>query len=76
MSPLPSCPHSRPVVRAFDDRFGYAKWSFKSCAEWLAWRSGISLAAREKVRTAQALRRARDRPHSRRASCRTRRCGR
>jgi len=45
------------LVRDFDDRFGYAKWSFKTCAEWLAWRSGISLsAAREKVRTAQALR--------------------
>ena len=46
------------LVREFDDRFGYAKWSFKTCAEWLAWRCGISLsAAREKVRTAQALRR-------------------
>lgn len=46
------------LVREFDDRFGFVKWSFKSCAEWLAWRSGISLsAAREKVRTAQALRR-------------------
>src|SRR5436190_16042771 len=46
------------LVRDFDDRFGYTKWSFKSCAEWLAWRSGISLsAAREKVRAAQALRR-------------------
>ena len=45
------------LVREFDDRFGYAKWTFKSCAEWLAWRCGISLsAAREKVRTAQALR--------------------
>ena len=45
------------LVREFDDRFGFAKWSFKSCAEWLAWRSQISLsAAREKVRTAQALR--------------------
>jgi hypothetical protein len=45
------------LVREFDDRFGYAKWSCKTCAEWLAWRSGISLsAAREKVRTAQALR--------------------
>jgi hypothetical protein len=45
------------LVREFDDRFGYAKWAFKSCAEWLAWRCGISLsAAREKVRTAQALR--------------------
>ncbi len=45
------------LVREFDDRFGWAKWSFASCAEWLAWRCGISLsAAREKVRTAQALR--------------------
>ena len=36
---------------------GWAKWSFRNCAEWLAWRCGISLsAAREKVRTAQALR--------------------
>jgi hypothetical protein len=45
------------LVRAFDDRFGWKKWTFRSCAEWLAWRAGISLsAAREKVRTAQALR--------------------
>lgn len=45
------------LVREFDDRFGWAKWSFTCCAEWLAWRCGISLsAAREKVRTAQALR--------------------
>ncbi len=45
------------LIREFDDRFGWAKWSFRSCAEWLAWRSGITLsAAREKVRTAQALR--------------------
>jgi hypothetical protein len=45
------------LVREFDDRLGYAKWSFRSCAEWLAWRCGLSLsAAREKVRTAQALR--------------------
>jgi hypothetical protein len=45
------------LVRELDDRFGYAKWSFKTCAEWLAWRTGISpSAAREKVRTAQALR--------------------
>jgi hypothetical protein len=36
---------------------GWAKWSFPSCAEWLSWRCGISVsAAREKVRTAQALR--------------------
>ena len=45
------------LVRDFDDRLGWAKWSFPSCAEWLSWRCGISLsAAREKVRTAQALR--------------------
>lgn len=45
------------LVREFDDRLGWAKWSFRCCAEWLAWRCGLSLsAAREKVRTAQALR--------------------
>jgi Domain of unknown function (DUF222)/HNH endonuclease len=45
------------LVRDFDDRFGFAKWGLPSCAEWLAWRCGLSLsAAREKVRTAQALR--------------------
>jgi len=45
------------LVREFDDRFGWAKWRFKCCAEWLAWRCGISpSAAREKVRAAQALR--------------------
>src|SRR5262245_40899098 len=45
------------LVRDFDDRFGFAKWGLPSCAEWLAWRCGLSLsAAREKVRTTQALR--------------------
>ena len=45
------------LVRDFDDRLGFAKWTFSTCAEWLAWRCSISLsAAREKVRTAQALR--------------------
>jgi uncharacterized protein DUF222/HNH endonuclease len=45
------------LIRELDDRFGWAKWSFASCAEWLAWTCGISLsAAREKVRTAHALR--------------------
>ncbi len=45
------------LVRDFDDRFGFAKWGYRNCAEWLAWRCGISFsAAREKVRTAQALR--------------------
>jgi hypothetical protein len=45
------------LVRDFDERFGWAKWSFPNCAEWLAWRCSVSLsAAREKVRTAHALR--------------------
>jgi hypothetical protein len=45
------------LVREFDDRMGWAKWGFPSCADWLSWRCQISLsAAREKVRTAQALR--------------------
>jgi len=44
-------------VREFDDRFGWMKWSFKTCAEWLAWRCSLSPStAREKVRTAHALR--------------------
>jgi hypothetical protein len=43
-------------VREFDDRFGWGKWNFASCADWLAWRCGIGLsAAREKVRIAHAL---------------------
>ena len=45
------------LVREFDDRLGWQKWGLRSCAEWLAWRCELSLsAAREKVRTAQALR--------------------
>jgi uncharacterized protein DUF222/HNH endonuclease len=45
------------LVREFDDRCGWQKWGLRSCAEWLAWRCDLSLsAAREKVRTAQALR--------------------
>ncbi len=45
------------LVREFDDRFGWKKWAFKSCAEWLAWRASIKLStAREKVRAAHALR--------------------
>jgi hypothetical protein len=45
------------LVREFDERLGFAKWAFKTCAEWLAWRASISVsAAREKVRTAHALR--------------------
>jgi hypothetical protein len=45
------------LVREFDDRFAWKKWSFSCCADWLAWSIGISpSAAREKVRTAHALR--------------------
>ena len=45
------------LIREFDDRCGWKKWSYKSCAEWLSWRASIGLsAAREKVRTAHALR--------------------
>jgi hypothetical protein len=45
------------LVREFDDRYGWKKWSYKCCAEWLSWRASISLsAAREKLRTAHALR--------------------
>ena len=45
------------LVRDFDDRFGWKKWGYQNCAEWLSWRASISLsAAREKVRTAHALR--------------------
>jgi len=45
------------LVREFDDRMGWAKWSYPNCAEWLSWRCQISLStAREKVRTAHALR--------------------
>ena len=45
------------LVREFDDRKGWAKWSYPNCAEWFSWRCQISLStAREKVRTAHALR--------------------
>ena len=45
------------LVRELDDRFGWKQWGCKTCAEWLAYRTGIGLsAAREQVRTAHALR--------------------
>jgi hypothetical protein len=45
------------LVREVDDRFGWKQWGCKTCAEWLAYRTGISLStAREQVRTAHALR--------------------
>ena len=45
------------LVVEFDDRFGWVRWGFRNCAEWLAYRCDLSVsAAREKVRTAHALR--------------------
>ncbi|MDE2984832.1 MAG: DUF222 domain-containing protein, partial [Gemmatimonadota bacterium] len=43
------------LVAEFDRREGWAD-NFSSCAEWLAWRTGRTLAAaRENVRVAHAL---------------------
>ena len=44
-----------PLLADFDRRGGW-KDEFSSCAEWLAWRTGINIGpARERVRTARAL---------------------
>jgi hypothetical protein len=44
------------LIREFDIRQGWKAWYFNSCAEWLNFRCGISVAtAREKVRVANAL---------------------
>jgi hypothetical protein len=44
------------LIRRFDERGGWVKWSFPNCAEWLHWRCDLSMsAAREKVRAAHAL---------------------
>ena len=44
------------LVRQFDERGGFLKWGFESCADWLHWRCELSPnAAREKVRVAHAL---------------------
>ncbi len=44
------------LVRAYDERAGWAGTGAKSCAHWLNWSCGISLGvAREKVRVAHAL---------------------
>jgi hypothetical protein len=44
------------LIREFDERQGWAKAGAGSCAQWLAWRVGISAAtAREKVRVARSL---------------------
>jgi hypothetical protein len=43
------------LIRRFDAEGGW-NHGFRSCAEWLAWRTGLDLgAAREKVRVARAL---------------------
>lgn len=43
------------LIREFDAREGWAN-GFRSCADWLSWRTGIAPgAAREKVRVARAL---------------------
>ena len=43
------------LIREFDARGGW-NTGFRSCAEWLAWRVGMSPgAARERVRVARAL---------------------
>ena len=44
------------LIREFDERGGWLKWSFANCAEWLHYRCDLSLsAAREKIRVAHAL---------------------
>src|SRR5688500_844125 len=43
------------LIREFDARGGWSN-GFRSCAEWLSWRTGLDLgAARERVRVARAL---------------------
>jgi hypothetical protein len=45
------------LLAEFDERGGWGGGGFRSCAHWLSWRTGIAAgAAREKVRTARALR--------------------
>lgn len=44
------------LVREFDQREGWAREGFPTCADWLAWRIGVTtLTAREHVRVAWAL---------------------
>jgi hypothetical protein len=44
------------LIRRFDERAGWLRWGFQSCADWLHWRCDLSLSAsREKVRVAHAL---------------------
>jgi hypothetical protein len=46
------------LVREFDDRLGWAKWSFQNCSEWLAWRCGLSLSAARAPESIDVARRA------------------
>ena len=66
------------LVREFDDRFGCEKWTFTSCAEWLAWRCGCRCRrrARRCARRTRCARCRRSRRRSRTGGCRTRKCGR
>src|SRR5689334_12316674 len=44
------------LIEEFDRREGAAAWGFRSTAEWLAWRCGLSnRAARDHVRAARGL---------------------
>jgi len=44
------------LIREFDERAGWLKWSFKDGLSWLMWRCDLSTnAAREKLRMAHAL---------------------
>ncbi|MGH8167999.1 MAG: DUF222 domain-containing protein [Woeseiaceae bacterium] len=44
------------LIRRFDERAGWLRWSFDNCADWLHYRCDISRsAAREKVRVAHAM---------------------
>ena len=44
------------LIRQFDERAGWLKWSLGGCAEWLHYRCDLSMnTAREKVRVAHAL---------------------
>ena len=46
------------ALRAFDERAGWKEYGRKSAADWLSWRTGMSLGiARERVRVARALER-------------------
>ena len=44
------------LLREFDERGGWGGWGIMSCAHWLNWKCGLSLATgREKLRVAHAL---------------------